>query len=133
MISLFSLKFTWPEFQASDEVQMEEFWLAMESEALEQAVFPSNVSITRFDASIIAPFFPALMRSSMIINTEKDKITTNTEHTGGVVFKSVYLQLNMVTSLHQHQYHHIVYFFSLVHALELVPIVSIVNYIISVL
>lgn len=82
-ISPLSLKFTWPEFQASDEVQVEEFWLAMESEALEQAVFPSNVSITRLDASIIAPFFPALMRSSRVVNTEKDKLTTNTEHAGG--------------------------------------------------
>ncbi|XP_060771181.1 HMG domain-containing protein 3 [Neoarius graeffei] len=82
VLQLKNVEFTWPEFQASDEVQVEEFWLAMESEALEQAVFPSNVSITRFDASIIAPFFPVLMRSSVVINTEKDKIITNTEHTG---------------------------------------------------
>ncbi|MCJ8735731.1 hypothetical protein PDJAM_G00250790 [Pangasius djambal] len=82
VLQLKNVEFTWPEFQASDEVQVEEFWLAMESEALEQAVFPSNVSITRFDASIIAPFLPALMRSSMVINTEKDKITINTAHTG---------------------------------------------------
>lgn len=92
-MSVLSLKFTWPEFQASDEVQVEEFWLAMESEALEQAIFPSSISITRFDASIIAPFFPPLMRSSIVINTEKDKITTNTEHTGGVAFKSVYSEI----------------------------------------
>ncbi|XP_053371203.1 HMG domain-containing protein 3 [Clarias gariepinus] len=82
VLQLKNVEFTWPEFQASDEVQVEEFWLAMESEALEQAIFPSSVSITRFDASIIAPFFPALMRSSVVINTEKDKITTNMEHTG---------------------------------------------------
>lgn len=88
-VSFLPLKFTWPEFQASDEVQVEEFWLAMESEALEQALFPSSVSITRFDASIIAPFFPALMRSSVVINTEKDKLTADTEHTGAVFF---YLQ-----------------------------------------
>ncbi|KAI5626818.1 HMG domain-containing protein 3 [Silurus asotus] len=82
VLQLKNVEFTWPEFQVSDEVQVEEFWLAMESEALEQAVFPSNVSITRFDASIIAPFFPALMRSSVVINTEKDKIKTKTKHTG---------------------------------------------------
>ncbi|GAA6093610.1 HMG domain-containing protein 3 isoform X1 [Tachysurus ichikawai] len=84
VLQLKNVEFTWPEFQASDEVQVEEFWLAMESEALEQAVFPSSVSITRFDASIIAPFFPTLMRNSIVINTEKDKITTNTEHTGNL-------------------------------------------------
>lgn len=76
------LKFTWPEFQTSEEVQVEEFWVAMESEALELAAFPSSVSITRFDASIIAPFFPPLMRSAVVINTEKDKINTATAHTG---------------------------------------------------
>ncbi|KAI4872766.1 hypothetical protein NFI96_027003 [Prochilodus magdalenae] len=78
---LLFLKFTWPEFQASEEVQVEEFWLAMESEALEQAAFPSSVSITRFDASIIAPFYPPLMRSAVVINTEKDKIPSSTPHT----------------------------------------------------
>ncbi|TSQ35298.1 HMG domain-containing protein 3 [Bagarius yarrelli] len=83
VLQLKNVEFTWPEFQTSDEVQVEEFWMTMESEALEQAVFPSTVSITRFDASIIAPFFPALMRSSMVVNTEKDKLTTKTEHTGG--------------------------------------------------
>ncbi|XP_066522882.1 HMG domain-containing protein 3 isoform X2 [Hoplias malabaricus] len=82
ILQLKNVEFTWPEFQASEEVQVEEFWLAMESEALEQAAFPSNVSITRFDASIIAPFFPPLMRSSIVINTEKDKVTTSAPQTG---------------------------------------------------
>ncbi|XP_062850772.1 HMG domain-containing protein 3 [Trichomycterus rosablanca] len=84
VLQLKNVEFTWPEFQASDEVQVEEFWLAMESEALEQCAFPSNISITRFDASIIAPFFPPLMRSAMVVNTEKDKITTDMPHTGDV-------------------------------------------------
>ncbi|XP_072524381.1 HMG domain-containing protein 3 [Salminus brasiliensis] len=82
VLQLKNVEFTWPEFQTSEEVQVEEFWLAMESEALEQAAFPSSVSITRFDASIIAPFFPPLMRSSVVINTEKDKITTSPPHAG---------------------------------------------------
>ncbi|KAL6473988.1 hypothetical protein MHYP_G00175490 [Metynnis hypsauchen] len=81
VLQLKNVEFTWPEFQASEEVQVEEFWLAMESEALEQAAFPSSISITRFDASIIAPFFPPLMRSTVVINTEKDKITSS-PHTG---------------------------------------------------
>uniref|UniRef100_W5LCQ3 HMG-box containing 3 n=1 Tax=Astyanax mexicanus TaxID=7994 RepID=W5LCQ3_ASTMX len=65
VLQLKNVEFTWPEFQTSEEVQVEEFWLAMESEALEQAAFPSSVSITRFDASII-----------------KDKITTSLPHAG---------------------------------------------------
>uniref|UniRef100_A0A3B1J4T8 HMG-box containing 3 n=1 Tax=Astyanax mexicanus TaxID=7994 RepID=A0A3B1J4T8_ASTMX len=60
VLQLKNVEFTWPEFQTSEEVQVEEFWLAMESEALEQAAFPSSVSIT----------------SALVINTEKDKITT---------------------------------------------------------
>uniref|UniRef100_A0A8B9L537 HMG box domain containing 3 n=1 Tax=Astyanax mexicanus TaxID=7994 RepID=A0A8B9L537_ASTMX len=82
VLQLKNVEFTWPEFQTSEEVQVEEFWLAMESEALEQAAFPSSVSITRFDASIIAPFYPPLMRSALVINTEKDKITTSLPHAG---------------------------------------------------
>ncbi|XP_076861976.1 HMG domain-containing protein 3 isoform X2 [Brachyhypopomus gauderio] len=82
VLQLKNVEFTWPEFQASEEVQVEEFWLAMEGEALEQAAFPSSVSITRFDASIIAPFFPPLMRSAVVVNTEKEKIAAETPHAG---------------------------------------------------
>ena len=53
---------------------MDDFWLTMESEAIEQAAFPSDIPITRVDASIIAPFIPPLMRSPTVINTEKDKV-----------------------------------------------------------
>lgn len=66
-------QFTWPEYSVSDEVHMDDFWLTMETEAIEQAIFPTDIPITRVDASIIAPFFPPLMRGPAVINTEKDK------------------------------------------------------------
>ncbi|XP_067243860.1 HMG domain-containing protein 3 isoform X1 [Chanodichthys erythropterus] len=77
-----NVEFTWPDFQAPDEVHVDEFWLTMENEALEQAAFPSSIPLTRFDASIIAPFIPPLMRNTVAINTEKDKITSDTQHRG---------------------------------------------------
>ncbi|KAG1931308.1 HMG domain-containing protein [Pimephales promelas] len=77
-----NVEFTWPDVPAPDEVHVDEFWLTMENEALEQAVFPSSVPLTRFDASIIAPFIPPLMRNTLVINTEKDKITPDTQHRG---------------------------------------------------
>ncbi|XP_062404927.1 HMG domain-containing protein 3 isoform X2 [Sardina pilchardus] len=73
-----NVEFTWPEYAVSDEVQVDDFWLTMENEALEQAAFPSSPPITRFDASIIAPFIPPLMRAAAVINTEKDKSNTHT-------------------------------------------------------
>ncbi|KAJ8405471.1 hypothetical protein AAFF_G00319440 [Aldrovandia affinis] len=73
VLQLKNVEFTWPDFQAPDEVNADDFWLTMESEAIEQAAFPSSIPITKFDASIIAPFFPPLMRNSVVINTEKDK------------------------------------------------------------
>ncbi|KAL4631352.1 HMG domain-containing protein 3 isoform X2 [Arapaima gigas] len=73
VLHLRNVEFTWPDFQAVDEVNVDDFWLTMESEAIEQAAFPSSIPITKFDASIIAPFFPPLMRNAVIINTEKDK------------------------------------------------------------
>ncbi|XP_066572887.1 HMG domain-containing protein 3 [Amia ocellicauda] len=73
VLHLKNVEFTWPDFQAPDEVNVDDFWSTMESEAIEQAAFPSSIPITKFDASIIAPFFPPLMRNSVIINTEKDK------------------------------------------------------------
>ncbi|XP_065130063.2 HMG domain-containing protein 3 [Paramisgurnus dabryanus] len=82
VLLLKNVEFTWPEVQVTDEVQVDEFWLTMENEALEQAAFPCSIPITRFDASIIAPFIPPLMRSAGVINTEKDKITTDTALTG---------------------------------------------------
>lgn len=69
----FCLQFTWPECSVSDEVHVDDFWLTMESEAIEQATFPTDVPITRVDASIIAPFIPSVMRSASVINTEKNK------------------------------------------------------------
>ncbi|RXN25653.1 HMG domain-containing 3 isoform X1 [Labeo rohita] len=82
VLLLKNVEFTWPDFQATDEVHVDEFWLTMENEALEQAAFPSSFPITRFDASIIAPFIPPLMRNTTVINTEKDKITSDTQLTG---------------------------------------------------
>ncbi|XP_048885129.1 HMG domain-containing protein 3 [Brienomyrus brachyistius] len=73
VLHLKNVEFTWPDFQAADEVNVDDFWLTMESEAIEQAAFPSSIPITKFDASIIAPFIPPLMRNSFVINTEKDK------------------------------------------------------------
>lgn len=67
---------------------MDDFWLTMETEAIEQAAFPANIPITRVDASIIAPFIPPLMRSATVINTEKDKVSSRTETPSGTtVFK----------------------------------------------
>lgn len=63
---------------------MDDFWLTMESEAIEQAAFPTDIPITRVDASIIAPFIPPLMRSSTVINTEKDKVLSHTEQPSGI-------------------------------------------------
>ncbi|XP_041654127.1 HMG domain-containing protein 3 [Cheilinus undulatus] len=74
VLELRNVEFTWPEYSLSDEVHVDDFWLTMESEAIEQAAFPSDISITRVDASIIAPFIPPLMRSATVINTEKDKV-----------------------------------------------------------
>uniref|UniRef100_UPI003AAD7DBE HMG domain-containing protein 3 isoform X2 n=1 Tax=Centroberyx gerrardi TaxID=166262 RepID=UPI003AAD7DBE len=79
----FSPQFTWPEFSVSDEVHVDDFWLTMESEAIEQAAFPSDIPITRVDASIIAPFIPPLMRSPTVINTEKDKVLSHAQQPSG--------------------------------------------------
>ncbi|XP_045579980.1 HMG domain-containing protein 3 isoform X2 [Salmo salar] len=82
VLELRNVEFTWPDFGAPDKVHVDDFWLTMESEAIEQAAFPCSVPITRVDASIIAPFIPPLMRSSTVINTEKDKALLLTQHTG---------------------------------------------------
>ncbi|XP_043112977.1 HMG domain-containing protein 3 isoform X2 [Puntigrus tetrazona] len=82
VLLLKNVEFTWPDFQATDEVHVDEFWLTMENEALEQAAFPSSFPITRFDASIIAPFIPPLMRNTSVINTEKDKTPSDTQLRG---------------------------------------------------
>ena len=52
---------------------MEDFWATMETEVIEQVAFPASIPITRFDASVIAPVFPPLMRGAVVVNTEKDK------------------------------------------------------------
>ncbi|XP_055014850.1 HMG domain-containing protein 3 isoform X2 [Boleophthalmus pectinirostris] len=83
LLSLKNVEFIWPESSNSDEVLVDDFWLTMESEALEQAAFPSDAPIIRVDASIIAPFFPPLMRSSTVINTEKHKVYAPKENTPG--------------------------------------------------
>lgn len=79
----FCSQFTWPEFSVSDEVHVDDFWLTMESEAIEQATFPTDIPITRVDASIIAPFIPSLMRSPTVINTEKEKVLSHTPQPSG--------------------------------------------------
>uniref|UniRef100_A0A8D0L8S4 HMG-box containing 3 n=1 Tax=Sphenodon punctatus TaxID=8508 RepID=A0A8D0L8S4_SPHPU len=73
VLALKNIEFTWPEFLASSEVNVEDFWSTMETEVIEQVAFPSSIPITKFDASIIAPFFPPLMRGAVVVNTEKDK------------------------------------------------------------
>ncbi|XP_059201973.1 HMG domain-containing protein 3 [Centropristis striata] len=83
VLELKNVEFTWPECSVSDEVHVDDFWLTMESEAIEQATFPTDIPITRVDASIIAPFIPPLMRSPTVINTEKDKILTPTQQPSG--------------------------------------------------
>ncbi|KAJ8015319.1 hypothetical protein DPEC_G00024890 [Dallia pectoralis] len=82
VLELRNVEFTWPDFGAPDEVQVDDFWLTMEREAIEQAAFHCSVPITRVDASIIAPFIPPLMRSNVVINTEKDKVFQHTPCTG---------------------------------------------------
>uniref|UniRef100_A0A672TWI9 HMG-box containing 3 n=1 Tax=Strigops habroptila TaxID=2489341 RepID=A0A672TWI9_STRHB len=74
VLALKNIEFTWPEFLPSSEVNVEDFWSTMETEVIEQVAFPSSIPITKFDASIVAPFFPPLMRGAVVINTEKDKI-----------------------------------------------------------
>ncbi|XP_076021123.1 HMG domain-containing protein 3 [Genypterus blacodes] len=83
VLELKNVEFTWPEFSVSDEVHVDDFWLTMESEAIEQAAFPADIPITRVDASIIAPFIPPLMRSPTVINTEKDKDLSHTQQPSG--------------------------------------------------
>ncbi|XP_006893763.1 PREDICTED: HMG domain-containing protein 3 [Elephantulus edwardii] len=73
VLALKSVEFTWPEFLGSSEVNMEDFWATMETEVIEQVAFPASIPITKFDASVIAPFFPPLMRGAVVVNTEKDK------------------------------------------------------------
>ncbi|XP_034399003.1 HMG domain-containing protein 3 isoform X3 [Cyclopterus lumpus] len=83
VLELKNVEFTWPEFSVSDEVHVDDFWLTMESEAIEQATFPTDIPITRVDASIIAPFIPPLMRSPTVINTEKDKVLSHSQPPSG--------------------------------------------------
>ncbi|GCB66469.1 hypothetical protein scyTo_0007885 [Scyliorhinus torazame] len=73
ILALKNVEFTWPDFPTSDEVNVEDFWSTMENEAIEQTAFPSSIPITKFDASIIAPFIPPLLRASIVVNSEKDK------------------------------------------------------------
>ncbi|XP_034545320.1 HMG domain-containing protein 3 isoform X2 [Notolabrus celidotus] len=83
VLELKNVEFTWPEFSVPDEVHVDDFWLTMESEAIEQAAFPTDIPITRVDASIIAPFIPPLMRSATVINTEKDKVQAPAQQPAG--------------------------------------------------
>nr|XP_057919467.1 HMG domain-containing protein 3 isoform X2 [Doryrhamphus excisus] len=83
VLELRNVEFTWPQAAVSDEVHVDDFWLTMESEAIEQAAFPADIPITRMDASIIAPFIPPLMRGQAVINTEKDKIMTQPQLPSG--------------------------------------------------
>ncbi|XP_077387957.1 HMG domain-containing protein 3 [Festucalex cinctus] len=83
VLELKNVEFTWPESSVSDEVHVDDFWLTMETEAIEQAAFPADIPITRMDVSIIAPFIPPLMRSPAVINTEKDKVVSPTQQPPG--------------------------------------------------
>ncbi|XP_056456132.1 HMG domain-containing protein 3 [Gadus chalcogrammus] len=83
VLELHNVQFTWPETPSPDEVHVDDFWLTMESEAIEQAAFPSDIPVTQVDASIVAPFIPPLMRSPAVINTEKDKVPSDTAPPAG--------------------------------------------------
>uniref|UniRef100_A0A1A7YLL9 HMG box domain containing 3 n=1 Tax=Iconisemion striatum TaxID=60296 RepID=A0A1A7YLL9_9TELE len=83
VLELKNVEFTWPECSVSDEVRVDDFWVTMETEAIEQAAFPADIPITRVDASIIAPFAPPLMRSPTVINTEKDKVLPQIKEPSG--------------------------------------------------
>ncbi|CAN2387384.1 HMG box domain containing 3 [Pristimantis euphronides] len=72
-LTLTNIEFTWPEFLTTNQVSMEDFWSTLENEVLEQAAFPSSIPITKFDASIISPFFPPLMRGAVVVNSENYK------------------------------------------------------------
>ena len=78
---------------------MDDFWLTMESEAIEQAAFPTDIPITRVDASIIAPFTPPLMRSPTVINTEKDKLLSQIQPPSGTDFLSITAEFQLLQSL----------------------------------
>ncbi|CAL8308586.1 unnamed protein product [Arctogadus glacialis] len=84
VLELHNVQFTWPETPGPDEVNVDDFWLTMESEAIEQAAFPSDIPVTQVDASIVAPFIPPLMRSPAVINTEKDKVPSDTAPPAGM-------------------------------------------------
>ncbi|XP_043925537.1 HMG domain-containing protein 3 [Protopterus annectens] len=84
VLSLQNIEFTWPDFLTSAEVNVDDFWLTMEMEAIEQAAFPASIPITKFDASIIAPFIPPLMRAGAVVNTEKDKNSSKQFASGNV-------------------------------------------------
>ncbi|XP_068134528.1 HMG domain-containing protein 3 isoform X2 [Hyperolius riggenbachi] len=72
-LTLTSIEFTWPELLTTNEVSVEDFWSTLETEVLEQAAFPSSIPIAKLDASIISPFFPPLMRGSVVVNSESYK------------------------------------------------------------
>ncbi|KAM8971893.1 HMG domain-containing protein 3 [Pelodytes ibericus] len=72
-LTLTNVEFAWPEFLTSNEVSVEDFWTTLESEVLEQAAFPSSIPIIKFDASILSPFFPPLMRAPIVVNSESYK------------------------------------------------------------
>ncbi|XP_053574625.1 HMG domain-containing protein 3 [Bombina bombina] len=72
-LTLNNIEFTWPEFLSSNDVSMEDFWSTLETEVLEQAAFPSSIPITKFDASILSPFFPPLMHGPVVVNSESFK------------------------------------------------------------
>ncbi|XP_075458180.1 HMG domain-containing protein 3 isoform X2 [Ascaphus truei] len=69
-LTLKDIEFTWPEFLTSNEVSVEDFWSTLETEVIEQATFPSSLPITKFDASVLSPFFPPLMRGPEVVNSE---------------------------------------------------------------
>ncbi|XP_018106703.1 HMG-box containing 3 L homeolog isoform X3 [Xenopus laevis] len=72
-LTLSNIELTWPEFMTSNKVNMDDFWSSLENEVLEQAAFPSSIPISKFDASIVAPFFPPLMRGPVVFNSESYK------------------------------------------------------------
>ncbi|XP_075066140.1 HMG domain-containing protein 3 [Mixophyes fleayi] len=72
-LTLTKIEFTWPESLTTNEVSVEDFWSTLETEVLEQAAFPSSIPITKFDASIVSPFFPPLMRGPVVVNSESYK------------------------------------------------------------
>lgn len=73
VLVLKSVEFIWFEFLGFNEVNVEDFWVMMEIEVIEQVVFFVSIFIIKFDVFVIVFFFLLFMRGVVVVNIEKDK------------------------------------------------------------